>query len=355
MKIKRLGAPKVIMSNPDSIHNYFAWPTVARLQNGSIAIVASGYRLSHICPFGKTVMSISTDEGENYTQPEAVFDTVLDDRDGGICTFGESGVVVTSFNNTVAFQRNFLKGDTADYRLKYLETISPEAENEALGSGVRFSNDCGKTFGPVIHVPVSAPHGPISLHNGTLLYIGRALQGTGKVECHVLYTNGTTEYLSTLPEAEGWFMCEPHAIELKNGDILCHIRGQKKENGKYTALTTFQSRSVDGGKTWSPLKQLLGDKEGTPPHLMRHSSGMLICSYADRYSKGEQGIRVMVSSDEGESWDVGYRIYDNAVSWDLGYPSTVELKDGSFLTAFYAHEQAGQPAVIMQQRWMFFE
>ena len=28
-----------------------------------------------------------------------VVDTVMDDRDGGITPFGESGVVVTSFNN----------------------------------------------------------------------------------------------------------------------------------------------------------------------------------------------------------------------------------------------------------------
>ena len=28
MKIELLGSPQVIMDNPGSLHNYFAWPTV---------------------------------------------------------------------------------------------------------------------------------------------------------------------------------------------------------------------------------------------------------------------------------------------------------------------------------------
>lgn len=355
MNIKKLGDPEVIMSNLGSIHNYFAWPTAARLQNGSIAVVASGYRLAHICPFGKTVMSLSADEGESYTAPVPVFDTVLDDRDGGICVFGESGVVVSSFNNTVAFQKNYAKGPTANYRLQYLDTISPEAEAKALGAGVRFSNDCGESFGPIVHVPVSAPHGPVCLRDGTLIYIGRVLKGESRVECHVLHADGSTGYLSTLPEADGWFMCEPHAIDMEDGSILCIIRAQKKEKGKYTALTMFQTKSVDGGRTWSDLKQLIGDQEGAPPHLMRHSSGMLVCSYADRYSERGRAVRVMLSCDEGETWNCDSAVYENSVSWDLGYPSTVELKDGSLLTVFYAHEKVDAPAVIMQQKWAFFE
>ena len=51
MKIERIGNAKVIMENRDNIHNYFAWPSAAKLRDGRIAVVASGYRLAHICPF----------------------------------------------------------------------------------------------------------------------------------------------------------------------------------------------------------------------------------------------------------------------------------------------------------------
>ena len=105
MKITKIGSTKIVMSNPESKHNYFAWPTAARLQNGKIAVGASGFRLGHICPFGKSVISYSDNDGETYTAPAAVIDTVLDDRDVGLCPFGDNGLIFTSFNNTVEFQR----------------------------------------------------------------------------------------------------------------------------------------------------------------------------------------------------------------------------------------------------------
>lgn len=36
MRIIKNGDPGIIMSNPRSRHNYFGWPTVAKLQNGRI-------------------------------------------------------------------------------------------------------------------------------------------------------------------------------------------------------------------------------------------------------------------------------------------------------------------------------
>ena len=64
MKIERIGEKKIIMSAPNQKNNYFAWPSVKRLQDGRIAVGASGFRLRHICPFGKAVMITSKDEGE---------------------------------------------------------------------------------------------------------------------------------------------------------------------------------------------------------------------------------------------------------------------------------------------------
>ena len=48
MKIKLHGSPKVVMTNTESHHAYFAWPTIARLQNGKICVGASGYRVAKV-------------------------------------------------------------------------------------------------------------------------------------------------------------------------------------------------------------------------------------------------------------------------------------------------------------------
>jgi hypothetical protein len=187
MKIIRYGEPTVIMSNEDGRHKYFAWPTVTRLKNGRIAAVASGYRLSHICPFGKTVISFSEDEGKTYTRPAPVIDTPLDDRDGGILAFGESGVIVTSFNNTANMQRSHLnnrynlagEGEEAqkklmtEYRSAYLDYITPEDEEKYLGSTFRVSFNNGTSFGPLYRCPVTSPHGPLERENGDIIWVGR--------------------------------------------------------------------------------------------------------------------------------------------------------------------------------------
>ena len=108
MKINIKSEVKTIMSNPDSKFNCFSWPSVARLQNGKIAVVASGYRMGHICPFGKCVMALSDDNGETYTGAFPIIDTFLDDRDAGICPFGESGVIFTTFNNSALWASSFI-------------------------------------------------------------------------------------------------------------------------------------------------------------------------------------------------------------------------------------------------------
>ena len=66
MNIRLIGKEKVVMTNTEGNHKYFAWPTIAKLQNGRICVGASGYRVEHICPFGKGVVAMSSDNGILY-------------------------------------------------------------------------------------------------------------------------------------------------------------------------------------------------------------------------------------------------------------------------------------------------
>lgn len=294
MKIKKISVPQVIMSNPESIHNYFAWPTVVRLKNGRIATGASGFRLAHICPFGKSTLSFSDDEGETYTLPMPVIDTVLDDRDTGLCPFGESGLIVTSFNNTVEFQRSKALTDEK-YRDAYLNLVPPERERAALGSTFRVSFDNGVTFGPIFHSPTTSPHGPMELKNGSVLWIGRTHSkddsDQGEADFVGAYQvnpeTGDVSFVGRIPSIEDEYghilSCEPHTVELPDGTLLCHIRVNRytdRENAR--VFTVYQSRSRDGGKTWEKPYAILPRLGGSPPHLLMLSSGTLICTYGYR-------------------------------------------------------------------------
>lgn len=349
MEIKLIGKPKTIMSNSHSRHGYFAWPTASILQDGKIAVGASGFRTEHICPFGKAVISYSFDGGETYTMPAPVIDTPLDDRDAGICPFGEKGVIFTSFNNSADMQRQHNKKN--NYAQRYIDTIIKADEEKYLGSLFRISNDCGITFGKIFHSPVTSPHGPTQLKDGTVLWAGNNFKNyNGGIEIFSINTkNGESEFIGKIAlENDNTVLCEPHIVEMPDGKLICHIRGED-ENENDSIFTVFQSVSYDKGKTWSYPKMLLDKTGGAPPHLILLSSGVLLSTYGRR--KQPYGIMAMVSLDGGENWEKDIRIYENTVSDDLGYPSTVELPDGTLLTVFYATESEDAPCIIMQQKW----
>lgn len=379
MKIKLIGKPETIMKNEGSIHNYFGWPTVTKLKNGDITVGASGFRASHECPFGKAVIAYSSDEGKTYTRPSVIIDTMLDDRDVGLVPFGESGLILTSFNvpleHTIEMYEDaekykdlrFLLTEHKDYVNAYLKTAS-EVSTQKASQNICFSYDNGKTFGEVYKAPVSSPHGPIVKKDGSIFWIGHThgdeydTDSNGRcLQAYKIGFDGKAEYISSIPnvieDEMKMHSCEPHAIELDDGKILCHFRvdgidgGIPDESGKRTVFSVYQTVSEDGGKTWSTPERLLGREGGSPAFLFRHSSGVLISLYGYRVEPYK--IRAMFSKDGGKTWDTDNDIYINGVDRDMGYPSTVELNDGSLLTVFYAHETEDKPATIIQQKWDF--
>jgi len=367
MKINIIGNTELVMENRDSIHNYFGWPTIARLKNGTIAVGASANRIAHVCPFGKSMLSYSYDDGKTFTRQTAVIDTVLDDRDTGLCPFGESGLIVTSFTLSKSHIDMYLNDSFLSqcgcinhhaYASEYLDHITEEANQKYKGPTYKVSFDNGITFSELYKSPVTSPHGPIELSDGTLLWVGPHHSGDfhpeeeAQIYAYKITTDGKNELCGKIPLVEGVgktiFFCEPHCIQLPNGTIICHIRCFTDDR---PLLTIYQTESTDMGKTWTNPHQILPDTGGAPAHLMLHSSGMLISTYG--YREAPYGVRAMFSEDGGKTWDIGNDIYINNISGDLGYPSTIELSDKSLLTVFYAHENENSPAEIFKVKWSF--
>ena len=69
---------RTICKQPD---NYLGWPSIARKADGEILIVFSGDREAHACPYGKIQMIHSYDDGETWSEPKTICNTVLEDRD----------------------------------------------------------------------------------------------------------------------------------------------------------------------------------------------------------------------------------------------------------------------------------
>ena len=123
---------------------------------------------------------------------------------------------------------------------------------------------------------------------------------------------------------------EPPLLRLPSGKLLTMMR---------TTDYLYQAFSTDDGWVWQGLRR--SPIWGFPCHLLRLSSGRVLCAYG--YRREPYGIRACVSDDEGETWDIDNEIIirDDGLHRDLGYPASVELKDGRVLTVYYFHGEDG--------------
>ena len=347
--------------NPGSFFGYDGWPSVCRDADGVLYTVYSGFRASHICPFGKTCLSRSYDGGKTWSSPIVINDTWLDDRDAGILCLGGKKLMVTWFNHN------------RDYYLRIKDDIVrrwPGAESvidqypsipEGCGRGgsyIRVSEDGGETWGDTVRVPVSSPHGPILRRDGSVLYLGKEMYvhditPAGVTPPDVIIAMESRDEGKTwrelgrvpLPDVEGiaWnYLHEPHVLELPDGKLIGVIRGHHPFNG-----VIYKTESTDGGITWSAPVAL--PAQGLPPHIMRHSSGALIVTYG--YREEPFGERAVISYDNGETWPDIYILRDDATDADLGYPATVELDDHSLLTVYYQQIPGDGFPCIQYTKW----
>ena len=348
-----------------SMFCYQGWPTVAKDENGVLYAVASGFRISHICPFGKTVLYTSHDGGNTWSCPTVINDTYLDDRDAGILYMGNGRMLVTWFTHSAkAYHTKYqkpIKNWTPEYATGTvkgaLEDYEKLPEEERLaGSYVRVSEDYGRTWSEKIPVPVSAPHGPTLCKDGSIIYLGRSNYAADREtvrsehsENH-LYRSRDGGYhweyeSSVTPPAwlgEGERLVEPHVLELPNGTILGAFRvGGRKP------FSIALSTSLDGGKSWGEV--ICTGVSGAPPHLMLHSSGALICSYGRR--EAPYGERAMISYDYGKTWSEEYILDTQERSSDLGYASTVELEDKSLISVYYQRFGSDAYPSILYTKW----
>ena len=63
------------------------------------------------------------------------------------------------------------------------------------------------------------------------------------------------------------------------------------------------------------------------------------------------GNQARLSEDHGRTWSEPIIISEDGTSGDIGYPSTVELADGSLLTVWYESIKGMPKAVLRQAKW----
>ena len=364
MKQAEILSQQVICKEPG---RYIGWPSIAKAANGDILVVFSGDRDEHVCPYGKTQLVSSSDNGTTWSDPVTITDTPMDDRDAGIVIAADGTVIVSWF--TLDIQPNgpwLSKHYTPELREKWQLTVDKisDAErkywtvpgvtdNAGRGHWIRRSHDHGVTWDEPIQVTGNTPHGPILLSDTRLLMIGNDAYHRQARDSHVVFEessdNGLTwRIISRFPMylENGMEFNEPHIAEVEPGKLVALLRtgGAPEKMGGFL----WQAESDDGGFTWSAPH--ITNVKGYPPHLLKLLTGELLVVYGYRWEPCAE--KVCLSYDNGRHWDHENAItLSEAVNSDLGYPASIQLDDGRILTVFYQKETIEEKTSLMLVTW----
>lgn len=338
-------------------HDYYSgWPSLASRKNGDLVVIYSGGRDYHVCPFGRLEMMTSKDGGQNWSPPHILVNSDLDDRGPSILETAE-GTLLIGYISSSVYKRhlnnperllNRVFGDQIEAHLSRWHAqdkkTTPAQKREIAGEyGGRMlirSSDGGQSWSDPMPVPFFSPREPALLSDNRILYVA----GDGLVVGAFISSDDgmTWERVSELPTTAG----EAHAVEAANGAIVAHVREKETVPSGGRMQYTTQTRSIDGGRTWSTPRKVA---DGYPSHLIRRSNGALVMTYGMRIAPF--GIRGRISADHGESWSEEFILTDDGPTWDLGYPSTAELPDGRLVTVWYEVPEGERNAVIRQAIW----
>ncbi len=126
----------------------------------------------------------------------------------------------------------------------------------------------------------------------------------------------------------------PSTILLKSGAYLSIIRRAGVFDGESRRWIEGYL-SPDKGVSWYLLQEPNIENYGNPASMIRLDDGRIALTYG--YRRSPQGIRAVISDDEGQSWGREIVLRHDAANWDIGYPRTVQRKDGKCVTVYYYH------------------
>jgi len=125
--------------------------------------------------------------------------------------------------------------------------------------------------------------------------------------------------------------CETAHLRLRPDRWIAASRTEMGVDGKTPEVGLGLFASGDEGRTWA-FEQTLTKHLQHPGDLLRLADGRVLLAYGMR---DVYAIGVRTADAEGRVWQPA-QILCQLAPGDLGYPSTVQLADGTLVTAYYS-------------------
>lgn len=305
------------------------WPTLFRMTDGSLAAIVRGGS-PHVGLNSRLDLIRSSDGGRTWSKSNVVPGSDKLDNRGSAAGQMPDGTIVVGY------------WESTEYRGAMFDTTVGGTAPFYV-----FSTDGGRTWSPKRPLPV-APLATgilfgriVTLSDGTALmplYAPMPKEETCWSALLRSRDNGRTWGDLTLIARE---FNETSLLPLPDGRLLAFMRDDRSGYG-----STWQSESTDLGRTWGKPRELTRSHQH-PADACLLQSGRILLTYGNRV--GSLAVGAMLSADGGRTWDWDRRVVLarhtlmlRGKTWgDCGYPSTVQLDDGTIVTIYYrlGHDQ----------------
>lgn len=308
-----------------SMQGYF--PVMVKTGANSLAAV---FRTGapHMGHQGTLAVSLSENGGVSWSDPKEIAPRWQDARNPALGVNGKGHLIAAYWKAKASYKQEELKEGRC---------IWNEANEVNIDNFYIISRDGGNTWSGekplALNVPgiyFFCPYGRIISDKSGVMYMSvYAARKTTKNDDSVFiirsYDGGETwGDESAFPEGFN----ETSFVFLKSGVMVAAARSSSEGS-------VHIARSKDKGKSWSaPQRVTRGGEQ--PGDLCELKSGKLLLTYGRR--RMPRGCGGLISRDGGETWDYEHEILlagDGILNGDLGYPSTVQLDDGTINTALY--------------------
>ncbi|MEY4692219.1 MAG: hypothetical protein RIT19_2544 [Verrucomicrobiota bacterium] len=151
-------------------------------------------------------------------------------------------------------------------------------------------------------------------------------------------------------------LCEPGAVRSPDGRTLALLlRENRRRKNSHIMVST------DEGATWSEPRELPASLTGDRHTAKYAKDGRLVVSFRDTAkgspTAGDWIVWVGRFQDllDGGEGRCRIRLGDNHHAWDCAYPGVEVLPDGTVLATTYGHWDAGKPPYIVAVRFTLEE
>lgn len=311
-----------------AIDNVCAWPQLRLSKNGNIFMTGFN-KPCHGRVEGDVDCWLSKDNGEffNYVGTPVIHEATENRMNhcSGFTNNGDFIAIVSGYSNK---PKEIIEDDE-----KYLEHFK---KSRTLIPIIARSSDNGKTYKntPLQFENLASiiPFGEIEKINDTTLICSVYLVGTKETKSFYDNTNRRAGVLISYDDGYTWndfFVIDENinetSIAVLENKIIAVARTAKNQH-----LVLYES--FDEGKTWRKKEDLTLLNQ-IPASITVLNDKRVLVTYGCRNNQKSISYRIGDKNAENFEEPVILQVIDT--NWDMGYPSTIQVSDGTLVTGYY--------------------